>query len=246
MKKGFTLIELIISIVIIGIASASIPIMMSAANKLQEQTINQDVYFKSVTVMTDILSKYWDNADSVDSNINIDEKDIGLIWNARNTDTTDARDASLDRPIRIGSVQNNNYRYFYRNNDTNASPVDASMISNAIQHKIYIDTTTPANSTSFAYINQYGGGYIDEVNDDSKVKYDVKVEYVPDVVATPNPNKQTATWSLSGGNSWTTAIGSTNLKRITITATRTAGSETMSTSFVYFSSNIGTPGLKVQ
>lgn len=227
-KKAFTLIELIVSIVIIGIASASIPFMMSAANKLQEQTVNQDVYFKSVTVMTDILSKYWD------SNIaEQDAADMGaMIATIQDADALKT-DALLKTRPGFFVRSDFDFRKFYSTPIIYASTIGST-------------SEQMTNTTAKQSIDEYNGRFIDEVNVDSKVKYDVKVEYVPDVVATPNPNKQTATWSLSGGDSWTAAADSTNLKRITITATRTTGSETMSTSFVYFSSNIGTPGLKVK
>jgi prepilin-type N-terminal cleavage/methylation domain-containing protein len=46
MRKAFTLIELIISIVIIGIAASALPTMIAGANKLEEDTVNQDIFSK--------------------------------------------------------------------------------------------------------------------------------------------------------------------------------------------------------
>lgn len=231
MKKGFTLIELIVSIVIIGIASASIPLMMSAANKLQEQTVNQDVYFKSVTVMTDILSKYWD-ARIATEDANGNEAMMVRIQNT-NADKTDGALNAVPRPGNFARLDFD-FRKFY-SAGINATPIVST-------------TTLMTDTTPMLSIDDYNGRYIDEANVESKVKYDVKVEYVPDV-AKPDPanaKRETATWSFSGGGADGAGSTDTNLKRITITATRTVGSETMSTSFVYFSSNIGTPGLKVQ
>jgi len=61
MKKAFTMVELIVSIIVIAIASATLPLMLSTANKLEEGYINQDIFFKSATIIADIFSKAWDN-----------------------------------------------------------------------------------------------------------------------------------------------------------------------------------------
>ena len=59
-RGGFSIVELIFSIVIIGIAAATMPIIVSSANSLDADTQNQDIYYKSATVMTDVISKFWD------------------------------------------------------------------------------------------------------------------------------------------------------------------------------------------
>jgi prepilin-type N-terminal cleavage/methylation domain-containing protein len=225
MKKAFTLIELIITIVIIGIAAVTIPMMMGAANKLQEDTVNQDIFFKSTAVMNDILSRAWDD----DTKAEDDEKGLNLIFVAKNG----GRDTNLDKKkgrYRYGSLQNDNYRYFYRN-DLNATAINDN-------------ETQLSGSDNISYINQYSGRFIDEGSGDAKVRYDILVRYVPDTVDDNTAKTQTATWNLSGGNNWTKEDNSTNLKRITITATRSGFSTGVSV--VYFSSNIGTPGVKVK
>ncbi len=215
MKKAFTLIELIITIVIIGIAAVTIPIMMGAANKLQEGTVNQDIFFKSTTVMNDILSKAWDEVPGTEDYVGI--------WDVQNGDSDLSRKPSR---FRIGSVSTENYRQFY-NTQTNAAAL------NQIASKL-VDTD------NIAAINGYNNKFIDETTADSRVRYDIGVTYVPDSVVRDG-NTETAAWSLSAGGSQT---ASTNLKRITITATR-SGFDTP-VSFVYFSSNIGTPGIKTK
>ncbi len=60
-RGGFSIVELIFSIVIIGIAAATMPIIVSSANSLDADTQNQDIYYKSATVMTDVISKFWDS-----------------------------------------------------------------------------------------------------------------------------------------------------------------------------------------
>ena len=60
-RGGFSIVELIFSIVIIGIAAATMPIIVSSANSLDADTQSQDIYYKSATVMTDVISKFWDS-----------------------------------------------------------------------------------------------------------------------------------------------------------------------------------------
>ncbi len=214
MRKAFTLIELIITIVIIGIAAVTIPMMMGAANKLQEGTVNQDIFFKSTTVMNDILSKAWD--------VVPDTEDYVGIWDVQNGDSDLSRKPSR---FRIDSVSTENYRQFY-NTQTNAAAL------NQIASKL-VDTD------NIAAINGYNNKFIDETTADSRVRYDINVTYVPDSVVR-NGNTETAVWDLSAIGS---ATASTNLKRITITATRTGFDPV---SFVYFSSNIGSQGIKTK
>lgn len=229
MKKAFTLIELIITIVIIGIAASALPTMIASANKLEEETINQDVFFKSITVITDIASRYWD--------VSIAAQDSAgngaMVVNVQNTD----RDLSLDtRPGSFGRTEND-FRKFYMPS-VNASAIPAT--GGAI-----VSTDTTLDN-----IEAYNARTITETALDSNIMYSINVAYVPDVVTDNTAKDQTATWNLSGGNSYDgsgTPPTTTNLKRITVTASgRTVAGQPMSINFVYFSSNIGTPGIKKQ
>ncbi len=221
MKKGFTLIELIISIVIIGIAASVLPTMIASANKLEEDTLNQDVFFKSVTVLTDIASRYWDDPSST----NGDENITALIWH------TNTGDTALEKTsYRDGSIQNENFRYFFSSNS-------ASDLTNAT-HQI------KDSDTGYDNINQYQNGYIDETASDARVRYDIKIDYVDDKFTTESADHKTQTfsWKLDGSGGSTSATNSTNLKRIRVTAS----GRNNNISFVYFSSNIGTAGIKKQ
>lgn len=234
MKKAFTLIELIITIVIIGIAASALPTMIASANKLEEETINQDVFFKSITVVTDIASRYWD------ANI-LAHDDLGdgaMMVLAQNTSGA-AADASLKQNPRPGNFGRTNFdfRQFYTTAPTTASQIPAG--SGVMGANEQIES-----------IDGYNGRFLDEITGGAKVRYDIAVAYVPDVVADNTVKDQTATWNLSGGNSYDgsgTPPTTTNLKRITVTASgRTVAGQPMGINFVYFSSNIGTPGIKKQ
>lgn len=229
MKKAFTLIELIITIVIIGIAASALPTMIASANKLEEETINQDVFFKSITVIKDIASRYWDANILVHDN----SGDGAMMVLAQNTSGT-AADASLKQNPRPGNFGRTDFdfRQFYSTPPTTASDITAG--GGVIGANEQIES-----------IDGYNGRFLDETTGGAKVRYDIAVAYVPDVVTDNTAKDQTATWNLSGGNSWTAATSSTNLKRITVTASgRTVAGQPMKINFVYFSSNIGTLGIK--
>ena len=66
-RGGFSIVELIFSIVIIGIAAATMPFVVSSANSLESDIQNQDIYFKNQAIITDVISKFWDKTLS-DSN----------------------------------------------------------------------------------------------------------------------------------------------------------------------------------
>ena len=61
-RGGFSIVELIFSIVIIGIAAATMPLIVSSANSLESDIQNQDIYFKNQAIMTDIISRFWDKS----------------------------------------------------------------------------------------------------------------------------------------------------------------------------------------
>jgi prepilin-type N-terminal cleavage/methylation domain-containing protein len=215
MKKAFTLVELIITIVIIGIAAVTIPIMMGAANKLQEDNVNQDIFFKSTVVMNDILSRAWDVVPAAEDYVGI--------WDVQNGDSNLSRTGTAR--FRVGSVSAENYRQFY------STQTNATSISTTVSQLVGTDNMTT--------LNDYNNKFIDEVSGDAKVRYDIGVTYVSDGVVR-NGNTEVAVWNLSTAGSTT---ASTNLKRITITAKRSGFDDV---SFVYFSSNVGTPGIKVK
>jgi len=59
-KSSFTLIELIISIVIIGIVIVTIPMLLSTSNKFYDNTIKEQSFFNAYSLITLITNEYWD------------------------------------------------------------------------------------------------------------------------------------------------------------------------------------------
>lgn len=232
MKKAFTFVELIISIIVIAIASATLPLMLSTANNLEKSYINQDVFLKSATVLTDILSKAWDD----DSDANETERNRSLMWVTKNADST-IRSIELNNTntrYRVGSIKENNFRYFYTNlvSEAKAIPNTFIVLTNSLQKN---------------NISDYNNNHISEtLTDGANVECNISVGYVTDKVVEHSSTAQKATWNLHSGVTYSAATDSTNLKRIKVKTLRNIGGETMSVEFVYFSSNIGSPGLKVK
>ncbi len=63
-KKGFTFIELIIAIVVIGIALMSVPLLLSQSSRSDEFSINQEAILAATTKMGDILTYPWNDTNS--------------------------------------------------------------------------------------------------------------------------------------------------------------------------------------
>lgn len=231
MKKAFTLVELIVSIIIIALASVTLPLMLSTANKLEEGYINQDIFFKSAAIMADIFSKAWDD----DSNASEIEQNRTLMWTTNNADAA-VRSVELNNTgtrYRVGSLRENNYRYFYTSPETNATAIPSASV--------------PLTNGSYRnHINDYNNNHISESTANGNIESNISVVYVSDKVDNNNSKTQNATWSLNGGTTYTAATDSTNLKRISVKTSRNIGSEVMSVEFVYFSSNIGSQGLKTK
>lgn len=232
-RSAFTIIELIIAIVIIGIAVMTLPMMMQSSNRADEFAINQDMFFKSMTTMNDIRSKYWDATIA-----NRDGDGNGsLIVGVPNGDTALKR-VTVGSNYRVGSFLRgtDDMRKFYEYNlsgnpegaETNASTI----VSNAL--------LTEVNSTE-----QYNGRSWTDSQTGTRISFDISVAYVSDTkdTALSNGNYERYTWDLKAAGS-VSAASSTNLKKVTITATRDFSGATTSIPFVYYSSNIGTQELK--
>jgi len=231
MKKAFTMVELIVSIIVIALASATLPIILSSANRLEEGYVNQDIFFKSATIMADIFSKAWDD----DKGANETEQNRTLIWTTNNANTA-VRSVELNNTgtrYRVGSLREANYRYFYTNPQVDAAAISGASVSlTSILHK--------------NHISEYNNNHISESTANGNIESNIGVVYVSDKVDNNNSKTQNAIWRLNGGATYTAAADSTNLKRISVKTSRNIGSELLSVEFVYFSSNIGSQGLKTK
>ncbi|MFP4333739.1 MAG: type II secretion system protein [Campylobacterales bacterium] len=66
MKRAFTLLELIVGIVVIGIAFLSIPAIMTVMNYSSEATVDNKGYYHGLAQMSVIMSKEWDENNTDD------------------------------------------------------------------------------------------------------------------------------------------------------------------------------------
>jgi len=67
-SKAFTLIEVLISIIIIGIVMATVPIMMTAFTTSVKTNIKEEVFFAQFSLLNLISAKYFDENQTVGDN----------------------------------------------------------------------------------------------------------------------------------------------------------------------------------
>ena len=67
-KSSFTLIELVISIVIIGIVVTSIPMLLNTITKNQEVNLKEKSFFNAYALLTLIQTQEWDENNTKDDN----------------------------------------------------------------------------------------------------------------------------------------------------------------------------------
>lgn len=69
MRKGLTLIELILSMVIIGIVFTVIPRLIMSMNQSAQVTIKEEAMFNAMAMMGAIINLPWDNNNTVNNQI---------------------------------------------------------------------------------------------------------------------------------------------------------------------------------
>jgi len=102
-KKGFTFIELVVAIVVIGIALMSVPLMLSQASKSNEFSINQEAILAGATKIGDILTYPWNETNS---------STIQYIFDVTKGDS-DLNRSKNDNNRRIGNFKAKYRRKFY-------------------------------------------------------------------------------------------------------------------------------------
>jgi len=101
-KKGFTFIELVVAIVVIGIALMSVPLMLSQASKSNEFSINQEAILAGATKIGDILTYPWNETNS---------STIQYIFDVKGD--SDLNRSKNDNNRRIGNFKAKYRRKFY-------------------------------------------------------------------------------------------------------------------------------------
>ena len=190
MKKAASLIELVIAIVVMGIAVMTLPMMLSQTQKNNEFTLKQEVILAARTKLGDILTYRWDKNSLVNDRI--------VVLQVTNGDP--ALDPS-DETRRIGHIPGNKRRKFsFENNastafgDSNITDIDdfdgVSIGLTLIKANLDYRFTDLNMSTTVQYVSDIPAG--SATYDDQNLSYDFPI---------------------------TSATSSTNIKMITLETT---------------------------
>ena len=107
-KKGFTFIELVVAIVVIGIAMMSVPLLLSQSSRTNEFSISQEAVLAGSTKIGNILTYPWDDK-------LVSEVDVKHILDVTHGDSRLKRFPDNNSTRRIGNFKAN----FRRKFDTN-------------------------------------------------------------------------------------------------------------------------------
>ncbi len=209
-RKGFTLIELIVAIVVISIALMSVPLLLSQANKSNEFNINQEAILAGATKIGDILTYPWNesNASQTLQVFDVTQGDNNL---SRYPDNTSTR--------RIGHFKENYRRKFY-------SQITQASLILGHENTNDFDDIDDFNGITESITNGGVGDYIKDFNITTTVKYiDDNATYSSSPLLNMNINTIGVT-------------PSTNLKMVEVKVVDTTNNEHITT-LRAFSANIG-------
>ncbi len=218
-RSGFSLIELVFSIVVIAISLMTVPLMLNQGAKSNQFSLMQESILAAHTKMGNILSFKWDE-NSGDEN--------GTI--VRVLDVT-AGDSQLDRKTaavrRVGHIHDD-LRRRMQDKETNATAPDALGIEVADLYDDIDDFN--GKSVIVAPAPAIQKGKFDYL--DADLNLTTSVKYISDDV---NYSQKDIAFDFNASHVITT--GSTNIKMVELNAT----SVNSDTPFVFrmFSSNIG-------
>ena len=215
-RKGFTFIELVVAIVVIGIALMSVPLLLSQASKSNEFSLNQEAVLAGSTKIGNILTFPWDdklvNSLSVKHILDVTHGDSELNRYPNNTSSR-----------RIGNFKTN----FRRKFDANITYASATLGRAGDTNTTAYNDIDDFNNTTQTITSGGAGDYIKDFNLTTSVKYiDDNATY-----------SSSPTLNLGNINT-SAAIASTNIKMVEVTVKDIASNETLTT-LRAFSANIG-------
>ncbi|MDR1285460.1 MAG: prepilin-type N-terminal cleavage/methylation domain-containing protein [Campylobacteraceae bacterium] len=225
MRKAFSLIELVISIVVVGIVSVSFPLILSQTSTNIAFAIQQEAILETKTYMGTILSYQWDS-------------------NSMFTDAEGTRIIVLNVPsgnenlkgdvvggtlaLRPGHILGDSRRKMGVNNVTNATV--APCASPSLCDEPSIDNFNNANAVQNLIVAD-GTKNIDSI---MRLTLTPNIEYVSDTPDGGNYNDDSISFKFNRA----AVVGTTNIKKITITTT-SADDDEMEIVLRAYSSNIG-------
>ncbi len=215
-RKGFTIIELIVAIVVIGIALMSVPLLLSQASKSDEFSLNQEAVLAGSTKIGDILTYPWDDK-------LVSETNVKHILDVTNGDSELDRYPDNNHTRRIGNFKTNYRRKF----DANITYASATL-----------GRAGDTNTTAYNDIDDFngnseiinGGGTGDYLMD---LNLTTKVFYISD-----DANYSSSPTLNFGDLNTSLATPTTNIKMIEVKVVNKANNQTITT-LRAFSANIG-------
>ncbi len=108
-RSGFTLMELIITIVLLGIIFSAIPMILTQNQKASNQALSQEAIYAGVTKMSQLLTYHWDEHSIKD------DPNLAIVY-AKVLDANLSGDHELSRHTkryRIGHFEGSSRRSFF-------------------------------------------------------------------------------------------------------------------------------------
>ena len=186
--KAFTLFEVLISIIIIGIVMTSFPIIFQTMTSANKQVLKEEVFFQEFTILSLINARYFDENNTIGENF---YKDL----NATGGDSellNDSISTFAGKTSRIGKTD-------FNNNILRSGSIDTTSA-------IGLDTGEKANDVStYDDIDDFNGYSESFLNNDIYVN----VKYIDDNATYSDQN---ITFNLN----YNSVANNTNIKLITI------------------------------
>jgi len=112
MKFAFTLLELTVSIVVIGLAFSAIPLMLQQESKMEIENIKQEAVMVAIIKAGNILSYAWDDAIAKQREFGINDKVLDV---KNGISKYDRYPPDTNSTYRMGHFKGESRRSFYTN-----------------------------------------------------------------------------------------------------------------------------------
>lgn len=185
-RFGFTLIELVFAIVIMGIAILAIPTMTQVNDRGVTNNLKQEAIFAGVAKMMQVLSYPWDeNSINLDNNSSLDlERPVDIVGDTTNYARRDINGTvNLTSEYRVGQIRGVDFHrklMVYDNNITDDNRTSIiTALGNNNPNVVALDEL--AGSYSLVNAGASAVGYKDSYTNV------VNVGYVPDGGSSPTP-----------------------------------------------------------
>jgi len=224
-REGFSLVELVFSIIVIAISLMTVPLMLSQGAKSNEFALIQESILAVHTKMGNILSYNWDENTSDFENNFMRAMDVGN--GDEELDRLDAPSgSSYEPPRRIGHIVEDLRRRMHD------EVTDAGAIGSEIAN---IDDDIDDFDGGFSSVSAAGSaGQFDYL--DSTLSIETKVRYISDDA---DYSGTTINFDFDVSTTKSDAAHATNIKMIELNATTSGAHADIPFVFRAFSSNIG-------